>query len=113
MLIVPIASAGARQALRPQESAHEFDRLYLGAGMGHCAGLPGPGPHQVDVLAALVAWVERGQAPESIVVSSPASGMKRPLCPWPEKARYTGTGSTDDDRNFRCTADSEPARSDP
>ncbi|MBI2994209.1 MAG: tannase/feruloyl esterase family alpha/beta hydrolase [Gammaproteobacteria bacterium] len=91
----------------------EFARLYLGAGMGHCAGQPGRGPHVFDALAALETWVERQQAPDRIVASNPESGMKRPLCPWPQQARYTGTGSTDDDRNFRCVADSDPAGSSP
>jgi hypothetical protein len=26
----------------------------------------------------------------------------RPLCPYPQVARYTGSGSTDDAANFRC-----------
>jgi hypothetical protein len=26
----------------------------------------------------------------------------RPLCPYPQLARYKGTGSIDDDANFAC-----------
>ena len=29
----------------------------------------------------------------------------RPLCPYPQVARYTGTGSTDDAANFTCVRD--------
>jgi feruloyl esterase len=28
----------------------------------------------------------------------------RPLCPYPQVARYTGEGSIDDAANFRCVA---------
>jgi feruloyl esterase len=26
----------------------------------------------------------------------------RPLCPYPQKAVYNGSGSTDDEKNFSC-----------
>jgi feruloyl esterase len=28
--------------------------------------------------------------------------MTRPLCPYPQIARYNGSGSTDDAQNFTC-----------
>ena len=28
----------------------------------------------------------------------------RPLCPYPRVARYSGQGSSDDAKNFRCVA---------
>jgi feruloyl esterase len=30
--------------------------------------------------------------------------MTRPLCPFPQIAKYKGTGSTDDAANFVCAA---------
>ena len=30
--------------------------------------------------------------------------MTRPLCPYPQVAKYKGTGSTDDAANFVCAA---------
>ena len=81
----------------------EFFRLFMAPGMGHCAG--GPGPNRFDALAALEQWVEEGQAPDRIVASRLTGGVvdrTRPLCPYPESARWNGTGSTDDAANFVC-----------
>ncbi len=86
----------------------EFFRLFLVPGMGHCRG--GPGPDQFDALSALEAWVERGVAPERIEASKVDNGevvMTRPLCPYPEVAQWTGTGSPDDARNFVCRLDGQ------
>lgn len=52
-------------------------------------------------------WVESGVRPASIVASHLTGGVAdrtRPLCAYPATARYTGGGSTDDARNFRCEA---------
>ena len=81
----------------------EFFRLFMAPGMGHCAG--GPGPDRFDALTALEQWVEEGRAPERIVASRVRDGevdRTRPLCPYPEVARWTGGGSTDDAANFEC-----------
>jgi feruloyl esterase len=77
-----------------------FYRLFMVPGMDHCAG--GPGANQFDALAAVMAWRERGQAPDRIAASG--NGRTRPLCPHPQVARYNGTGSSDDAANFRCVA---------
>ena len=80
-----------------------FFRLFMAPGMGHCRG--GPGPDRFDALAALEAWVEEGRAPERIVASKVEDGevvRTRPLCPYPQVARWSGAGSTDDAANFRC-----------
>jgi feruloyl esterase len=63
-----------------------------------------------DVNVALERWVEEGVAPAQIVAAKfktaaePASGVARtrPLCPYPQVARYRGTGSTDEAGNFTC-----------
>ena len=84
----------------------DWMRLFLMPGMGHCRG--GVGPDQADFLGALEKWREAGQAPAQITASRAASQgrteMTRPLCPYPQVAKYTGSGSTDDAKNFMCTA---------
>jgi Tannase and feruloyl esterase len=74
--------------------------------MGHCRG--GIGPDQADFLGAIERWRESGEAPSRVVASrAPGDGgtaMTRPLCPYPQVAKYTGTGSTDDAKNFECAA---------
>lgn len=84
---------------------NSFARLFLAPGADHCASASGPVP--TDRLAALVKWVEHGQAPHSLsgVLTDPATGavtLSRPLCAYPHLARYTGQGSTSEARNFTC-----------
>jgi feruloyl esterase len=65
------------------------------------------GPDTFDGLGALEAWVERGQAPERIEASKILEGQTvrtRPLCPYPQVARYSGMGSIDDARSFTCVS---------
>lgn len=86
----------------------DFFRLFMAPGMGHCRG--GPGPDQFDALTALERWVEHGEPPERIVASRISDGVverTRPLCPYPQVAKWTGTGSTDDAANFVCAAPDE------
>jgi len=95
----------------------DFLRLFLVPGMGHCSGGTGttcfgnqqsPSPivdADHDLLMALDAWVEQGRAPERIIASRVVDGATartRPLCPFPRKAVYTGSGSTDDATSFVC-----------
>jgi feruloyl esterase len=90
---------------------HDFFRLFMVPGMGHCGG--GPGPNTFDALAPLEAWVERGSAPASIVASSVVNGVTtrtRPLCPYPQVARWKGAGSTDDAASFACVAPGKTSR---
>ena len=78
-------------------------RLFMAPGMGHCGG--GEGPNAFDGLTVMEEWVEQGQAPDRIVASRSRDGVvdrTRPLCPYPQLAVYTGTGSTDDADNFVC-----------
>jgi feruloyl esterase len=80
-------------------------RLFLEPGMGHCRG--GEGPNVFDKMAALEQWVERGTAPDRIVASHSTDGeidRTRPLCPYPQVAKYTGSGSIDEAANFVCAA---------
>jgi feruloyl esterase len=79
-------------------------RLFMAPGMGHCNGALGP--RQTEWLTALEAWVERGVAPNQII-PRPTNNVvdrTRPLCPYPQVARYSGQGNTDDPANFSCIA---------
>jgi len=78
-------------------------RLFLEPGMGHCGG--GEGPNAFDKVGALESWVEQKKAPEKIIASHSAEGKvdrTRPLCPYPQVAKYKGSGSIDDAANFSC-----------
>jgi feruloyl esterase len=81
----------------------DWMRLFLVPGMGHCAG--GIGPDQADFLSAIDAWVEDGVAPARITAARVREGeveMTRPLCPYPEVARWDGTGDPNDAASFSC-----------
>ena len=83
----------------------DFIRLFMAPGMNHCGG--GVGPNQVNWMAALERWRERGEAPDSIEalrVTNNRVDMTRPLCAYPEVAVYKGVGSTNDAGNFECKA---------
>ena len=83
------------------ERASATARLFLVPGMGHCSG--GPGPSTFDGLSALDAWVTHGTAPAKILATHSTNGKvdrSRPLCPYPQIARWKGPGSTDDAEAF-------------
>ncbi len=99
-----------------------FYRLFLGTGMEHCGG--GPGPNAVggvsstpspvktpetDVLAAIIRWVENDVAPEQIIATryednNPAGRIvaQRPWCPYPAVARYDGMGDPAQADSYSC-----------
>ena len=80
-------------------------RLFMLPGMAHCSG--GEGPNTFDKAGTLDRWVEGGIAPDRIIASHSSNGRidrTRPLCPYPQVARHTGTGSIDDASNFVCKA---------
>jgi hypothetical protein len=83
----------------------EFYRMFMIPGMFHCGG--GVGCGTVDWLTPMVDWVEKGAAPEKIIGAQVVNGetkRTRPLCPYPQVARYSGTGSVDDAASFHCAA---------
>jgi hypothetical protein len=106
------------EALRAANSgdASNFARFFRVPGMNHCSG--GPAVDQFDMLTPLVAWVEKGQAPDSVTAAARASGnaggantdlpagwsasRTRPLCAYPKVARYKGSGSVEDAASFSC-----------
>jgi len=86
------------------------------AGLGGPPDIPTPTDPQHNISSALVQWVEKGVAPGPIIATKyvndldPSQGVKmtRPLCPYPQIAKYKGTGDTNDAANFVCArADSE------
>ena len=86
-------------------NARDFFRLFMLPGVLHCGG--GRGPDTVDWVSAIVDWVEHGKAPDRLVARKAATAggaieRTRPLCPYPQHAEYTGTGSTDEEKNFVC-----------
>ena len=79
----------------------EWGRMFLVPGMSHCGG--GPALDRFDMLGAVVNWVEKGTAPESVIAKGTAfPGRTRPLCAYPRHAQYTGSGDSEDAKNFRC-----------
>jgi len=94
----------------------DFTRYFPVPGMNHCSG--GPATDQFDMLTPLVNWVEKGQAPASVTASARGAGnagganadvpagwsatRTRPLCPYPQVARYKGSGTIESADNFEC-----------
>jgi feruloyl esterase len=106
------------------KDTQSFARLFMAPGVTHCGGGPGAnvfnGPDNLggpedsnhDVFLALRQWVEQGIAPTRIIGTkyvndNPASGVAftRPMCPYPQQARYRGAGATTDAINFACVSD--------
>lgn len=98
-----------------------FARLYMVPGMQHCGGGTGPDDFgasvgalsddpEHNVLVALENWVEKGTAPTIIIATKTAAGpegaptMTRPLCPYPQSAKYKGSGDPNKAENFVCTS---------
>ncbi len=80
-------------------------RLFMVPGMAHCSG--GDGVSTFDTLTALETWVEHGKAPAQIPATRVQNGQierSRPLCPYPQVARYKGSGDPNDAANFSCKA---------
>jgi len=96
--------------------AANFARFYRVPGMNHCSG--GPATDQMDLLTPLIAWVEQGTVPGAVTATARGTGnaggvnadvpagwavnRTRPLCPYPQVARYKGSGSLDDAASFSC-----------
>jgi Tannase and feruloyl esterase len=83
--------------------ATDFVRVFAVPGMNHCGG--GPATDQFNALAAIVEWVEAGRAPDHIEAkagpNTPWPGRTRPLCPFPQIARYK-TGDVNKSQSFTC-----------
>lgn len=108
------------------EDVREFERFFMVPGMNHCAGgagavnfgqsgvVPVSLDPEHDAVLALQRWVEEGIAPDAFVATTdppPLHAMENPvnpesftrlLCPFPEVARYKGTGDPNSAANFVC-----------
>ena len=88
-----------------ETATQEFMRLFMVPAMRHC-GLD-ENATRFDALAAVEKWVEQRTVPDQMIASNVVNGVvqrTRPLCPFPQVAKYSGTGSTDDFKNFVCAA---------
>ncbi len=96
-----------------------FVRLYMVPGMEHCAGGPGASAfgqlgiptvkgEPFGAFTALEQWVESGTAPGALIATKYSTAQKpvmtRPICPYPQAAKYNGTGDASDAASFTCAA---------
>ena len=85
------------------QKASNWIRLFMVPGMAHCSG--GEGPDTFDEIGVLDQWVELGIPPSRVVATHHAAGQidrQRPLCPYPQVARYDGSGITEAASSFTC-----------
>ena len=85
-------------------TAAEDARLFMMPGVEHCFG--GPGPSWVDFLDEIDNWVESGEAPDQIIAywldENTRPTGSRPVCAYPDVARYDGKGDPREASSFRC-----------
>ena len=85
--------------------AADFVRVFPVPGMCHCGG--GTATDRYDMFSVLVAWVEKGQAPDTVIATAgkatPWPGRTRPLCPYPLSAQFIG-GDPEKASSFQCVA---------
>ena len=85
-------------------TADNFMRLYTAPGVDHVGT---GGPANIDMLAVLADWVERGRAPQQLQIveqnaKPPFAVLRaRPLCGWPLVPRYQG-GDAASAASFSC-----------
>jgi len=100
-----------------QADTDAFLRLFMLAGINHCAGGPGAGniggatpalrhDPDHDVVAALDAWVTRKQAPSLLIAAHVDDARQvtatRLICRFPLEAHYLSHGDSRDAANFTC-----------
>ncbi|MFE7571547.1 tannase/feruloyl esterase family alpha/beta hydrolase [Streptomyces sp. NPDC057539] len=88
-------------------ATNSFARFFTAPGAGHCQNAAGRAPS--DPLAAVVKWVEKGQAPATLpaALTDPdtyKTTVTRTLCTYPLVSSYNGQGDTTDARNYHCAA---------
>ncbi len=88
------------------ENVGQFARLFLAPGVDH--GFRGAGVTPVGRMEAIIRWVEKGTPPDKLLGERRDRSGKvtrtRPLYPYPQVAKYKGSGSTDDAENFMSRA---------
>jgi feruloyl esterase len=111
-LVTPFLTVGYYEALAKKSGgdAKDFARLFMVPGMDHCGiGQDGPGIADtgIDPLSALERWVEQGEAPDQLEAKKVAGGQTvwtRPICAYPQVAKYKGSGDSKDAASFTCAA---------
>jgi tannase/feruloyl esterase len=102
--LTPLATVQYHEQVSARDpKAADYVRTFMLPGVLHCAG--GTGPDVVDWPAAIADWVENGQAPGRLVARKIVNGSPvrtRPVCAYPQKAEYKGSGSTDEEASFVC-----------
>lgn len=86
-------------------AADESMALFMLPGVLHCRG--GPGADTFDRMGAITAWVERDQKPARIVAWRTVGNQlvrTHALCPFPQVARYLGSGDAANAENYSCVA---------
>jgi len=90
------------QRLGGEVNTAKFARLFLVPGVDH--GFHGAGATPTGLNEAIVRWVEEDQAPDKLIAEKRDGSGKvirtRPLFPYPQVAKYKGSGSTDEAVNF-------------
>lgn len=121
--ISPFASVDFYQQavakLGGKANADSFYKLYMLPGIYHCAGGPGVGnigdsspavqhDPEHDLVEAIDTWVTKHKAPNVLIGTHLDDSKKpdrtRPLCPYPQEAKYSGSGDINDAENFVCRA---------
>ena len=91
-----------QQQMGGQTKTAQFARLFLVPGVDH--GFRGAGAAPIGLNEAILRWVEECKAPDKLMAEKRDSTGKvirtRPLFPFPQVAKYKGSGSPDDAANF-------------
>ena len=61
-----------------------------------------PAREQDQMFTALQDWVERGAAPETIVVTSRDKGTSLPACVYPKRPTWNGSGPARSASSYSC-----------
>jgi feruloyl esterase len=116
--LTPAAVAAGANEWGP--AVRQYHRLFMLPATSHCGG--GTGPNAVGggmpeppaawrkaehhAVSAVMRWVEQGVAPDKIVATrfdgQGRPTRSRPLCAYPARAVYKGSGDIDDEANFEC-----------
>jgi len=80
----------------------DFVRLFMVPGMAHCRG--GDGPDTFDSIGTMEAWREKSVTPTQMMGFNTRSSLSRPICAYPQVAKYKGSGNTKDASNWSCVA---------
>jgi feruloyl esterase len=106
-----------------QQNADSFLRVYMVPGMQHCAGGPAADNFGAAVSAiatdpqhslelSLEQWVEKSAAPGAVIATKFVPGdpnrtvkITRPLCAYPQSAKYNGAGDPNSASSFACTTE--------